>query len=180
MTQTNGNMEKELRHSRSKLWIFGTGVIAFTLWSIIRPLLILLFPTGAAGLAAEAESGITEKLDTIPVSPLFIALALLFLLLVFFLVIGLRFYIGFSARAEGVGRHRGSAYVVIAFVFFAFQVLSFALTGYYLFKTKMSDSSVLETAAAVLVEVSSMVTMGEMAFEAVKVKKLTRQMRKAG
>ena len=159
-------MEKELRHSRSVLHILGTGVIAFTLWGFVKTIMILLLvpmDTTAAEPASEVTAG----------AVVFLVLLLLF----FLLLLGSRLYIGMSARAEGKGERRGSAYVMIAFLFSLIQILLFILTLVYSFKTGFSERTVSETAAGFIVEISSMVTMEELVFTAMKVKRLTKQMR---
>ena len=159
-------MEKELRHSRSVLHILGTGVIAFTLWGFVKTIMILLLvpmDTTAAEPASEVTAG----------AVVFLVLLLLF----FLLLLGSRLYIGMSARAEGKGERRGSAYVMIAFLFSLIQILLFLLTLVYSFKTGFSERTVSETAAGFIVEISSMVTMEELVFTAMKVKRLTKQMR---
>ncbi len=160
-------MEKELRHSRSVLHILGTGVIAFTLWGFVKTIMILLLvpvePTASEPASEATAAGV--------------AILVLLLLLFFSLLFGLRLYIGMSARAEGKGERRGSAYVMIAFLFSLIQILLFILTLVYSFKTGFSERTVSETAAGFIVEISSMVTMEELVFTAMKVKRLTKQMR---
>lgn len=160
-------MEKELRRSQSNLRILGTGVIAFTLWVVLKSALVLLLVSDRAPQtdgAAEMTAG----------AWVFVAV----LLSVAVLLVLLRLYLGFSARAEGMGKPRGRTYVVLAFVFFSFQILLFVLTLLQLLIAGLMEQSLLEFAASLLLEISSMVTMGEMAFTAVKVRKL--RARKAG
>ena len=160
-------METELRRCRSNLGILGSGVIVFTVWELVKPLLITLLIPQAETVAAEpAALQISVEL----------AVALLFALLaVFVLDVILRFRIGRAARAEAAGRKKGSAYVVFAFVIFGLQALGFLAALVQLLRSGLMGRSALETAASLLVELSSAVIMGELAFTAVKVRKLSKR-----
>ena len=149
-------METEFRRCRSDLSILGSGVIVFTAWELLKPLLITT-------VAAE------EQFSMGMIFAFFFGLFLLFVLDVW-----LRFYIGKAARAEAAGKQRGNGYMVAAYVFFAFQAVSFVITVAQLFRSGLTEGSVLETAASLLVELSSAIIMGELAFTARKFKKLSK------
>ena len=156
-------METELRRSRSTLRILGTGVIAFTVWSVLKTILVFLL----VPLEQKPEGEISDK------EAMVLLVIILAVLLFIILDIVLRLRLGFSARAEGLGKHKGKAYVVFAFIYFFFQIIIAALSFYQLFRYGLMDRSIPETAASLMLEISSAVTMGEMAFTAVKVKRLS-------
>ena len=86
-------MDIELRRCRSTLRIVGTGVIAFAVWAALKPFLILLMvPTGTVDSTLFQELPLSDKI-----------IAVFMILLLEALVIGFRLYLGFSARAEGLG-----------------------------------------------------------------------------
>ena len=177
--QARKTTEKELRHRRSTLRTFGTGMIVFALWSVIKPVLVALEvspETGGTNVAADLDA-LSEALAEVgPFGWIAFAVIQLFILM----IVGLRVYIGFSARAEGLGQRRGSLYVILAFLFFAVQAAIFAAIVFFLFEIGIGDGSLLETAASLIVDLTSMVTTGELAFTAVAVKRLDRQPRQGG
>ena len=93
--------------------------------------------------------------------------------------VGLRIWMGLSARAEGLGKPRGRAYMIAGFVFFAIQLVGFVATAIQLLFYGAQTDNLPEVIASLLVDLSSMVTTGEMAFTARKVKRLEAQLRKA-
>jgi heme/copper-type cytochrome/quinol oxidase subunit 2 len=159
-------METELRRYRSTLRILGTGVIAFAAWAAVKPILLLLM--------APTKTADSELFQDLPVSAVMIALLIIILLIG--LIIGFRIYLGFSARAEGLGKRKGKAYVILSFILFSIQVLMIISTLIYLIKTGIYGQSFAQTAASLILEISSTVTTGEMAFTAIKVKQLSAEL----
>ena len=165
-------MDKELRRCRSDLSLLGSGIIVFTIWELVKSMLIaVLAPeTESAGQEAEAVPEVLEELSSSMIS----LLAAAILLLLFFSVV-FRLYIGFSARAEAAGKRKGKLYVVLAFVFFAGQLLMFVLGLIQLILNGIGDNSITVTLVTQIVETTSLVITGELAFTAVKFKKLNRR-----
>ena len=83
----------------------------------------------------------------------------------------LRIHIGRAARAEGAGKVKGKAYMIFAFVFFGFQLLGLLQTAFLVFQSNLEKTA----SASLLVEITSTVAMGELAFTARKYKRLNRQ-----
>lgn len=161
------DMETEFRRCRSDLSILGSGVIVFTVWELLKPLLIaLLIPRADTAVPTGAAA---EQFSRGAILAFFFGLLLLFVLDVW-----LRFYIGKSARAEAAGKQKGNGYMVAAYALFTFQTLSFVITVVQLFRAGLTEGSVLDTAASLLVELSSAIIMGELAFTANKFKKLSK------
>lgn len=160
-------METELRRCRSNLSSLGSGVIVFTAWELIRPILISLL-VQETGNAAPAAVKVPE------LSPGLLVFLILAFLVLAVLDIILRFHIGRAARAEAAGKRKGNAYVVFAFLIFGFQTIGFLFTVVQLFRVGLMGNTILDTAASLLVELGSTVIMGELAYTAVKVKKLSK------
>ena len=167
-------MDRELRRTQSNLRIFGAGVIAFTLWDILKPFLVFLLApeqnisSGDGGLSATSDA--TEAL---------ILLGLLGGLALLVLTLASRLYIGFSARAEAAGKRRRGVYMVLAFLFFSIQVLLLAATVAIQFLVPdLARENIPELIASGILEITSVVTMGELAFTALKFRRLREQ--KAG
>lgn len=160
-------METELRRCRSNLGSLGSGVIVFMVWELIRPILI--------SLLAQETSDAAPAAVTLPElsQGLFVSLIAAVLVLAV-LDIMLRFYIGRAARAEAAGKQKGNAYVVFAFLIFGFQAIGLLVTIIQLFRVGLMGNTILDTVASLLVELSSTIIMGELAFTAVKVKKLSK------
>ena len=163
-------MEKQLRKNRSRLRIFGGGVIAFTLWSLLKPLLLSL-------MLEPDEPAAPIEVSELSNSVLIFALVLILLDV---LLAGTRVFIGLSARAEGRGKPKGKTYVVFAFLIFSIQFLLLIFTVVQLIRGESEDQTVLDAAGALIVEVGSVVTMGETAVTAVRVKKLAAAVREVG
>ena len=161
-------METELRRSRSRLCTFGTGVLIFALWDIMKPLLTLLIIPQTGGEVAEIGEN----------AGLALAVVLLIILTLFFVTLGLRIYLGISARAEGMGKPKGKVYMIFAFLVFFFLAAIFAAeVAAVIFG--MTSLDPLEIVTALSLEGISMITMGELAFTARKVKRLEKQLREA-
>jgi hypothetical protein len=163
-------MEKQLRKNRSRLRIFGGGVIAFTLWSLLKPLLLSLMLEPDEPAAPIEVSELSNS----------VLIFVLVLILLDVLLAGTRIFIGLSARAEGRGKPKGKTYVVFAFLIFSIQFLLLIFTVVQLIRGESEDQTVLDAAGALIVEVGSVVTMGETAVTAVRVKKLAAAVREAG
>ena len=160
-------MDIELRRYRSTLRIMGTGVIAFAVWTALKPLLLLLMVP---------EEAVDFKLvQELPLSDKIIAVLIIFLMVA--IVIGFRLYLGFSARAEGLGNRKGNAYVVLAFFYFFIHVSVNILTVGYLIKRGESTQSFAQAVTSLILEITSTVTTGEMAFMGVKVKRLSARLK---
>ena len=170
----SANMEREIRRCRSNLSILGSGVTVFTVWELIKPILAgLLVPQTVPASAAAMETPEAAFFLSLPRERL---LAIVAGLLVFWVLnILLRFRIGRAARAEAAGKRRGPAYIIFAGMLLVIQALFVALTVASLFRFGLSERSILEAAATLLVEAGSMATLGELAFTAVKLKRLSRQ-----
>ena len=165
------HMERELRRSRSTLQTLGAGVIGFALWDIVKMILVLLTASPETKTADEVGALLGPNPSDEEIILLLAFLALLSLLLL--LSLALRIRIGRAARAEGLGRpHRG--YVGAAFVFFVVQLLLFAAAVWYTVFENDNSQTPLQIASELLLELCSMVTMGELCFTARRVRRLER------
>jgi hypothetical protein len=171
--------ERELRKNQSKLRVLGTGMIALSFWTIVKSGLILwLAPASGeisdqngelyADLFAELSS---DAPDTV------IAIAIVVLMILFFMVltIGMQLWIGFSARAEGLGKRKGRAYVIGAFLLIAFQAVSVALAAAGVVLGTYSDETIQEGVVSVLFEITCLIIVTEIAFTASRLRRLKRK-----
>ena len=107
----NGADEIKARRYRSTLFNIGTGIVAFCAWSVVRMAAFIVgsmpsFRESALEAARESGGEVSEGM--------FLALTILFLVLVVAVDIFLRFYIGMRARAQARGKKCSGVYLVIA------------------------------------------------------------------
>ena len=158
-------LEKELRRQQSTLRSLGSGVIAFGLWAALKPLLIML-------LAPAEDVGASLATLTVPE----LLLALLIVAVFMMIVMSFRLWLGLSARAEGLGKRKGSLYMIAAYIAFAVQTVLFLLALLYLPNHDFTEESILDMFASLVVEGTSMCITGELAFAARKVKRLKKRL----
>lgn len=161
-------LEKELRRQQSTLRSLGSGVIAFGLWEAIKPLLIII-------LAPDEEIKASMANLTVP-QMLFVVLIVAVILL---LAMSFRFWMGLSARAEGLGKRRGPLYMVVAFIAFGVQTILFVMALWVLPTRNFTEEPLLSALASLVVEGTSVCITGELAFAARKVKRLKKQLGEA-
>jgi hypothetical protein len=148
--------EVKLRRYRNLLTISGLGVIAFGLWSVLKTILLFVFREEA--LAALPDDVLTR--------------------VIFFVIVGvllltdfaIRLFIGLSARAEGLGKKKGYAYLVFAVLL---ALASAASVAAIFFDT--GTTSILEIIVSVIVEVTSLVAVIELIAAAIHVKRLGKE-----
>ncbi|MBO5555998.1 MAG: hypothetical protein J5927_02330 [Oscillospiraceae bacterium] len=158
-------MEKELRRCQSNLRILGDSVIVLTLWEFVKAMLLLLLAPAAQTSAAAAKLPFP-----LPSGKWLLVIGLLILALIP-MDIGLRVFIWRSAKAEGSGKPKGKGYMIAAFVLLGFQILGLGQIVVLAVHRNLSS----ETITSLLVEITSAVIMGELAFTALKYKRLCRQ-----
>lgn len=103
-------MNKKLRKQQNLLVDAGIGVILFAVWNVVKTNLYLgfspIFIEEVYEAAKEAE--LNEKF--------FLAFFITFVVVILLWQLGIRMYIGLSAMAEGKGKTKGIAYLVLAAV----------------------------------------------------------------
>lgn len=153
----------ELRRRESTLRSLGTGVIAFSLWAIMRPLLLsILFP----------EEELRAVIDSLGTWGYLVIVV--FFLLCALLISSLWLWVGFSAFAEGSGKRKGRGYVIVGLFVFLLELSGTVMNVTVLFTKGLDGRTVSEMAATLLLEISSTLILGEMILTALRVKKLRR------
>ena len=149
--------ERKMRRYQNLLTVSGLGVIIFGLWSVLKSILLLFMKEGI--------------LSEIPDDT--------FVRVMFFLILGgillvdvlIRLYVGLSARAEGFGKKKGYAYVIIAIL----MALA-SLTSLVLIFFDTNEQSLWELIVSVIVEATSLVVTIELLVAAFTVKKLKKEL----
>lgn len=160
----NSEIQKELRRNRHTLAIVGTGVIVFGVWSVVKTILMLFL---------RVDDPLVDVADEIPDGMLPYVIFYIMFSVILLAVIGLRLFIGLSARREASGKKEGWFYIVLAFLL---AILSASTTAYsFLHPGEDSGAFNDSSVAAVLVDLTSIFTYVELVYTAVRVKKLKRQ-----
>ncbi len=171
-------MERELRQHQSTLAITGIVVILFSIWSVIKVLLISLSSIGidsSAEAAAQEDAEFANEMaelgidDDVMLRTLLIIFAVIFIVIIIDLL--LRVYIGRSAIAEAGGKKKRIVYVVFAFILAGFSL--------YLTTTELLDedlfnsgSGIVSTVVTMAVDVTSNITLLILAITAIRVKRI--------
>lgn len=140
-------VEKELRKKQNRLGISGIAVIAFGLWNIAKVVInAVSSPDGFHRIMK--DTGLSSlKSDEA-------TLLLVVLLVVLAIDLGLRFLVGFSARAESKGKKKSIFYLIVAAVLLAGSVISIIT----IFASFFADS-VFDTIIAIILELSSILAL---------------------
>ena len=96
-------METELRRRRSELLTLGFGIIAFGVWSVLKTYLYTWVDPLIENVDVEEQYKTAATI-----------LGYVMITIVLAMDLGLRLYVGMSARAEGLGKKKGRAYIVVA------------------------------------------------------------------
>lgn len=161
-------MEVQLRKHQNMLVIIGSGVMSFGMWSAIKMVLYSMMRRSEFRETI-AEQGASEDIQGVLliIMYLFIGIGLAFIL-------ALRSYIGLSARAEGMGKKRGNGYIIAASLLTLVDTLIFAVVAYYSFTAPQLIDDLLDRIVSGVVELTSLVTLAELVYSAIRVRQLTR------
>lgn len=157
-------MQRELRKYENSLSVSGLVVILFGLWSVLKLGLRLVFST--LGLMNTAEDTIVDP--EIQKGFLYLAIAILTVLI---LELGLRLYIGLTARAESRGKKKTVVYLIVAVLLAAYSVYSLVALI-----RSFAAVDFFESLVSVLVELSGLFALAELIFSAIKVKQIRKKM----
>ena len=153
--------ESELRRGQNTLFILGGGVITFGVWSVVK--MIMYFALDPAKYF---------HFDDIPQEYRLLAMAFAYgiIALIVGLDVGLRFYVGLSARAEARGKKKSRAYIVVAALMAAGNLLIF-LGALFL---AASAANILDTAVSTIVDITAQITLIELVLTARRVQRLRK------
>ncbi len=179
LAQQAGKMR--LRRDENTLTVVGSGVILFGVWTVVKMVLqeINRFPEFMAELGVD-ELGFEETgLADLGLDPNLLAMAVAFtvVIIVYLMDLGLRVFVGLSARAEGRGRPQGRLYLILAGMLLVLSGLSFVS---YVITYFSHSEYVVDADAAILVELTSFITLLQMIISAVRVKRARRMEKERG
>ena len=158
--------ETELRRGQNSLFILGGGVITFGLWSIVKSIMYFV-----------VDPSRFFHIDDIPQEYRLLTLTIMYgiVALTVGLDIGLRIYVGLSARAEARGKKKSRAYIIVAAVMATGNLLFFGgallLTIFY---ADAAPDNILDTLVSAIVDATALITLIELVFTARNVQRLRK------
>jgi len=161
-------MQRKLRRYENHLIVIGGGIATLGVWNIIKALVMMISNR-------QYMQSLWDDITEVYGEPLlFKVIFFAIFFIVAFFILGIYFYIGFSARAEGFGKRSGWLYLVLTIISVTFSV--------YVLKVNISDfdeyySSVSDGVVAVFIECTTVVTMCELIFSSVMVKILRHKIK---
>ena len=158
-------MQVKLRRYQNLLILSGLGTIAFGLWSIIKSFLVLI----------TNKETLQEINDAAQGSTLAIVIAFIIVGVILGVPIGIRLIIGLSARSEGLGKKARRFYLVLTVIVFLADLAGLSLLDFTITETH-SAADILVT---LIVELTSLITLGEVIVSGVMVKRLNKQIRQS-
>ena len=156
--------ETELRRGQNTLFILGGGVITFGLWSVVKSIMYLM-----------VNPFQYFRSDDVPQEFQLLVMAFVYGIaaLLVGLDVGLRIFVGLSARAEARGKKKSRAYIVVAAVMAAGNLLLFL--GTLLLAATTPDAvtgNLLDTLVSAVVDVTALIALFELVFTARRVQRL--------
>ena len=159
-------MEKKLRRCENTLSITGLGVVALSVWSVLR---IALFFILDPNLMINYFSKIVPEVETMEFKYIIIGV---FIVLIVELLI--RLYVGKHAYYEGHGKKRGYLYILISLFFLRLSVQN--IIGYL--SPDAITISMEDTISCIIFEITSIITLVELIYSSIAVKVLRRKINK--
>lgn len=170
-----------LRRDENTLTVVGSGVILFGVWTVVKMVLqeINRFPEFMAELGVDELGFEGTGLADMGLDPKLLATVVAFtvVIIVFLMDLALRVFVGLSARAEGRGRPQGRLYLILAGLLLVLSGLSFVS---YVITYFSHSEYVVDADAAILVELTSFITLLQMIISAVRVRRARRMEKERG
>ena len=156
--------EVELRRNQDTLVIIGSGVIVFGIWSIIRTFLTQLFGADPI-LEIDADSGSFERVIGYIGAGIVLAVEL-----------GIRLYIGLSARAEGMGKPRGRGYLMLSWLLLIGDLLLILLGILSYVEKALGEGINAQDVISVLIEITNAVILAQLITASRRVKRIVKHL----
>lgn len=155
-------MQRELRRNLNTLRVTGVGIIALSVWSIIKTVLLIELDTDRFERLFRSLLGDSyEKTPALFTLFLFLTVDLLF-----------RILVGIKARKEGKGKKGGILYLVIDAAF----ILAAAYNLFYAFIPDPVSISPFDTLVDIVFELTTLYTCVSLFYASIKVKMLKKRL----
>ena len=156
-------MQKELIRHQNMLVIIGTGVMLFSIWSVVRSVMFLILNNQLAEILTELFAD-ASKAAVNPIGlhlPLFAVLAI---------DLGLRLFVGHSARS--MGRYGTRSHTCIAGTIVL--IVIGAMSIFRILATFNLQRNLFDNVITLFIDVTSFVLLVELLVSAIWLKRLTR------
>ena len=162
-------MQKEIRRCCDNLVSIGTGISLFGVWTVIRIIMTVIL---------ERDTLMTETQNYTDAGVVLIAAIMCIIMAIFSLMIlGIHLYIGLSARKEGLGGKKRTGYLIATGLFILFYCIA-VTTEIVTFQETFK--SIPEGAVTVFIDITVLITLAELMLNAVRVRKLSAQLKENG
>ena len=162
-----------MRRSQNTLIVVGTGIILFSIWTVVKTLgLVFMLKDESIAIARKAADEIGSNVSDQHLY--YIVLAVMLIIMLLFLAV--RTYIGRAAISEGRGVRRRKGYLILAVILIIINTV--AVTANYLLPESqeyLGELSTNNSMPALIIEVTSMIMMVEMVFAAVRLRRARRR-----
>ena len=160
------------RRSQNTLIIVGTGIIVFSIWTLIKTVGMTLM--NWTDILTELRS--VQGLDDPSISDTALFTILMIVLLIY---LGggilLRLFVGLSAIAEGLGKRRSILYILAAafMIWSSFSGCLISIAGLLSGETAEESSIILQnrpSVSAMIIELTSLIMMVQMVVSAIRIR----------
>ena len=155
--------DRTLIKFKDSLIVSGTGVMVFGFWVVFKAVLMLIF----------RRSEVNELVDHALDDPEEQKYIYLIMFILFVIIIGIRSYIGLSARADGFGRKKSMVYVIVAVAVLVFEVWA-TIDSLSRFAGASFDD-IMDRSIEVLVDITTYIVMIQMIISSIAVRYLRRK-----
>ena len=153
-------MEAKLRKQESILAISGLAVVVFGVWDMISAIVTLVLSRETVVDASVESYGRWAAIATVVIT-----------ILAELISVGLRAYIGFTARSFGRGKDKGVGFLIVTGILLVINVIS--AVGTVILKTG-SSMTVFSRFMSVFVSLTAIFTLGCLMIAGIRVKILRR------
>ena len=159
-------MQREIRRCHDHLVSIGTGVSLFGIWTVVRIIMKIIL---------EREMIMSETMGSNPEVSQGLATAIIVLLVatVSVIILGIHLYIGLSARKEGLDGKQRTGYLIATGFFIIIYCIGIAVE---LLSFRTLFQSTTDGVVTIFIDITVIVTLVELMFNAVRVRKLSGQL----
>ena len=153
--------DAQRRRLEDTLVVIGTGVVAFGAWTLLKTVLLwVLYGNDVQRMLIDAGTDLpTIVLYIFSLIPLVFDLAL-------------RLFVGFSARAEGNGRHKGPVYLGVAALFALSSALSVGSAAWLLLAW---EADLIDTVITIVIEATQLALLVQLIVCSVRLRRMNKE-----
>ncbi|GEM_PF-871999 len=166
-TEETTVVREKLRRYSDRLATAGTGVMLFAIWSIVKAIMQVFV---RSPLQTEIAQSVGENSENMA----FMTVFYIALFATIGVEVGVRFFIGRSGRAEGKGKKKGRLYLIVAYILIPLYALGVVFS---IFNLSYIENSVVDTIVTLIVDITSLSALIELAFSGTMVKKLKKKLK---